>query len=663
MADLKAKIILLLEDRFSASFGKVAASVAKLEEAKRKAAASFQVAANLRQAGDASVRVGQRILGVVGSMTSAASDFEQMITRVKALGDDYGEEGMRAISDEALRLGSTTSFTAVQAAEAFANLAQDGFSVKASIASMQPILDMAAANMMDVGSASAIAISYLRQFGVDAENPREVAKSIDILSRVSTATATDVGELGYAMQYAATTAKALGVSQQDMGALAGMLANVGLKGSMAGTSLRGIMQRMTDLKGAGAKAFRGFADGMTGARWGAMSLVEQLTFVGQKTRDLDPQARVAAFGRLFGARAMAGMAGLAPLLESGKFDELLEKLKTSEGATRSQAALMLDTTAGATIKLESALEGLRIQLGMSLLPLVRLAAEGLATVSARVQAISRRFPRLTKFVLGATVAAGAFALVLGSALLVGSMALSSMALVKLAGGYAGVALAARGFAIPAILAAGKALLAFAANPVVLAVVAIVAAGVAIYKLVKHWDAAQARLAGIWARLRDSSTSTKIVLGLMLAPIAVLLGPLSALAGLVMLIAANFDALKSAAVSAVEAIVGAFAALKQSKAWRYLVAAPAATVVSAARSLGVDLPDASPLRAARETMAEIKHIISPTAQAKAQHLDVSIAFDASGMPVARVTDSSGAVRASARALKVVGDTGLAFGALY
>lgn len=181
------------------------------------------------------------LAGVATAAAKTGADFESQMSRVKAISGATGEE-FEKLKAQAIELGAETSFSASQAAEGMENLAAAGFTTAETMEAMPGLLDLAAASGEDLASSSDIAASALRGFGMEASEAGHVA---DVLAENANRTNSSVAETGEAMKYVAPLARSAGLSFEETAAAIGIMANAGIQGSQAGTTLRGAISRLS----------------------------------------------------------------------------------------------------------------------------------------------------------------------------------------------------------------------------------------------------------------------------------------------------------------------------------------------------------------------------------------------------------------------------------
>jgi TP901 family phage tail tape measure protein len=184
---------------------------------------------------------------IAGVISEGMAFTEQMSTVTSIVATDmveisggtiqYSEQAkaaMKALEDQAISLGSTTSFTATEVGQAQELLARAGFSVNETLSATPGLLAAAAAEGLDLATTADISASALRGFGLEASQMDMVANLLAATSATSNAS---IRTLGQSFKYIAPVAQTLNLDITDVNAALGMLANMGIKGSMAGRNL------------------------------------------------------------------------------------------------------------------------------------------------------------------------------------------------------------------------------------------------------------------------------------------------------------------------------------------------------------------------------------------------------------------------------------------
>lgn len=283
------------------------------------------------------------------------SDFEAQMSRVLAI-SGATEMEFEALVDLAKQLGADTAFSASEAAAGMENLASAGFTASQIIAAMPGLLDLAAVSGGDVAAASEVAASALNAFGLAASEAGHVA---NVFAKAAADTNAEALDMGEAMKYVAPAAKAMGISLEETAAAIGLMSNAGIKGSQAGTSLRGALSRI-------AKPTEVMTDCMTSlgisfynAEGNMISLEDQVAVLQGAFAGLTQEERNQALVTLYGQEALSGMLAL---IEAGpeELAALTKSLEESDGAAASMAATINDNLKGDIDGLMGSLETLGI---------------------------------------------------------------------------------------------------------------------------------------------------------------------------------------------------------------------------------------------------------------------------------------------------------------
>ena len=178
------------------------------------------------------VGLGSLVAGL-GSVISKSTEFEKALSTLEAVtGSSKAEIGQ--LSDLAKELGSTTAFTASQVVELQTELAKLGFKTDDIKNSTAAILDLAASLDVGLGEAAEFSGSLVKSFGLKTQDTQRI---VDVMAKSTSSSALSFSSLRESLKLVAPVSKATGVSIEKTTALLGVLADRGLKGSIAGTGL------------------------------------------------------------------------------------------------------------------------------------------------------------------------------------------------------------------------------------------------------------------------------------------------------------------------------------------------------------------------------------------------------------------------------------------
>ena len=261
---------------------------------------------------------------IANFIKTAVSGFEDANAKLASvLGTTTATTGkLQAVQRE---LGRTTSYTAGEVGELQVELAKLGFQEPQIQKMSESVLKLAGASGVSLERSAEVAGGVLRMFELDASQMTHVA---DVMAKSFSTTALDMDKFAEAMKYVGPVANDAGLSLEDTAGMLGVLANQGIKGSKAGTSLRRIL---TDMAMTGKPAKEALAEVVEGG----ISLTDAFDEVG----------RTAQTSLLILSKNM------------DKAEELAETYKTADGAVNAMYRTMKDTVGGAFDRMTSAMQG------------------------------------------------------------------------------------------------------------------------------------------------------------------------------------------------------------------------------------------------------------------------------------------------------------------
>ncbi|MCS2168138.1 phage tail tape measure protein [Scandinavium manionii] len=399
-----------------------------------------QTAGKLRGGGATAVAGATAAGYVAGRFLSPAVGFDREMSRVQALTRiDKSSADFSALRDQAKKLGSETQFTAGDAASGQSFLAMAGFTPQAIRAALPGVLNMALAGGMDLGESADISSNILSQFHLD---PKEMDRVSDVLTGAFTRTNTDLQNIGEAMKYAGTGLSGLGVSVEQTTAMIGVMANVGLRGSIAGTGLQAAFSRLAAPTGRAKTALKALGVDVADATGKMRPAEEVLTDLYKKIRKYGDTDKLSFFKDIAGVEAAKSLQSLVMSAGSGELQKLLEALKNAKGEAQKAAKIMADNLDGDIKSLGSAWEGFRVQINDLVDNQLRGLTQGLSDVVGNMTLWAKENPRLAQSllvvggsVLALTATIGGTSLAIG--LLMGPLAKLQLGFTLLTGGATG----------------------------------------------------------------------------------------------------------------------------------------------------------------------------------------------------------------------------------
>ncbi|EMX1427193.1 phage tail tape measure protein, partial [Escherichia coli] len=411
----------------------------------------------------------------------------------------------KALREQALKLGSETQFTASDAASGQSFLAMAGFTPQAIQAALPGVLNMALAGGVELGETADIGSNILTQFNLTADQMDRVG---DTLTAAFTRTNTDLRALGETMKYTGPVAAKLGISLEEAAAMAGMLANNGLRGSDAGTAMRASLSRLASPPKAAADALKELGVSVADARGKMRPMEDVLLDLYKATQKYGQVDQVSFFKDIAGEEAFVGLQTLVAAAGSGELQKLTRELQGARGEADRVAKVMADNLDGDLKNLDSAWEGLRIRISDLVDGPLRSVTQWLTRVLEKITSLAQAHPVLTRQLLIAGGALLAMTATIGSLSLVIGVLYGKLATLRL-----GFDILTRSMNVVRVLPAlwgmvtGSVSLLGGAigalfSPVGLIVAALAGAAVLIWK---YWDPIRAFFAGVFSGIMERLT--------------------------------------------------------------------------------------------------------------------------------------------------------------
>lgn len=294
-----------------------------------------------------------RALSYIGDV---GGQFEQSMANTRAILQPT-ENQFQALAQSAKNLGATTVFTASQASDAYTELGKLGFDTAQILSAGNDVLVLAAAANLNMADAATASATVVRQFGLTAAQTGEV---VDIMAKSFSISALDAQNFTEAMQYVGPAAKSAGISVSETSAALGVLADNGVKGSMAGTGLRRIILELSDSTSKASRAVRDINPN-------AQTLVEKMQAL--KKAGLDTTSATELFRVEASTAAIILSNGTETLNKYG--DALRYAEEGSKGFAKGVADTQLDTFQGDLKLTQSALESAAIAFAEAFGPAAR----------------------------------------------------------------------------------------------------------------------------------------------------------------------------------------------------------------------------------------------------------------------------------------------------
>lgn len=362
----KINIVISAQDKASAELKKTEKA---LDAFSSGADNSSRAARALGFAADAA-KVGLLAAGAAGAAAakfaiSSAAEYEQSLNVFKSVSGATAEQ-MVQVAARSRELGKDLTLPGISAADAalaMVELGKAGLSVNDTMAASKGVLSLAKAGQMETAQAAEIAANALNAFGLEGKEASRVA---DILAAAANASSADVTDLAYSLQMSSAGAAAVKVPIDQLVASIGLMANNGIKGSDAGTSLKTMFMNLIPTTDRQRESFKQLNLDFYDAKGNFVGLREMIKQLEAGTKDLTDEQKALHIENIFGADS--SRAANILLKEGVKGYDAMTNAVNKTGAAAELAAAQNAGFNGALDGLKSTIETIAIDVGMKMLP-------------------------------------------------------------------------------------------------------------------------------------------------------------------------------------------------------------------------------------------------------------------------------------------------------
>ena len=472
-----------LIDRFTPTLKNINKQIEQQQRANERMAKSVQATGKAMQGlGEKLLPVSAAAVAFGGYGVKAFGDFEEAMNKVKVKLDESDWGRFDELKEQAKTLSTQYAYSAAEIAEAQENIVAAGWNVNAVLSATPTVMNLAAAAGVDMATASSILTDNMTAFGIEAEKANGFA---DMLAVTANATNTSIPAMAESYKYCASAARAMGVDLADTSTLIGMLANSGIKGSEAGTSVKDMLERLAiPAHRANLEALGVVVKDASGNFVGMRSVLDQTR---NAMQGMDQLQKMEIIKEAFGSTALPGVMALLNQT-TGDYDKLNESIRNSTGTCQQAADVMNGGFNAELKKTANAVNLAAMNIGEKLVPYLKAAGNEIVYMANCIKGMSPAQVDLTIKVAGFVVGLTA-ALLIGGKMMVlyGSLGRTmiafSSAIVK-AGGLLPLLSSQLGNLAAMFRVVGMAARLLFMNPVGIAIMAIIAIA---YLLYTHWD--------------------------------------------------------------------------------------------------------------------------------------------------------------------------------
>lgn len=369
------------------------------------------------------------LAGVAKQVVDTGIDYESAFNLMQAVSQATDEE-MKKVDATAVALGADLKLPAVSGADALAvmlELNKGGLDLNETMKAARGTLQLAAAGELDYASAAKIATGTLKAFNLEGDQATDIA---DLFAAAANATTAEVRDIGDALQMASSVFAEAGIPVEHLTAGIGQMANAGIRGSDAGTSLKQMMLSLQAPTDKAAKLMAGYGISIYDAQGKMLpfgSIIDQFS---TKLGGLSQQERNAALATIFGSDAVR--AANIVLMGGVEGHQQMVDVLTREGAAEELAAARMKGLGGALQGLQSQIETVLLEAAEPFLGTLEGLARGLADLVPRVMDIDPNLRNAALAFAGVMAAAGPVLLIVGALATALGFLLSPLGLIVLA---------------------------------------------------------------------------------------------------------------------------------------------------------------------------------------------------------------------------------------
>jgi TP901 family phage tail tape measure protein len=333
------------------------------------------LAQGMQNVGNAMERAGSQVSEPFVDAAKSAADFQSEMANTNAVMDVTGEQ-FSSLSDLALQLGQDTSFTANEAAQGITELGRAGISFEDIMSgAAAAATDLAGAGGVEVPKAAAVMSAAMAAFNISGS---ESVKIADALAGAANFTLSDVNQLGLGLAQVGGIADSANMSMEDTVAFLGLMADNGLRGSDAATSMKSAILRLLSPTDAAATTMDNLGISLLDTQGNFIGLqgASQQFFDAWKRSGQTMSQFLEPLGDVFGSDAIRAILFGMQAIEAdqtgiGKGWSDYEAATHDAGAAHDFMVTKMDTTEGAIERLSGSLDTLRVKMGTPLIEAIR----------------------------------------------------------------------------------------------------------------------------------------------------------------------------------------------------------------------------------------------------------------------------------------------------
>lgn len=298
-----------------------------------------------------------KLAGLAKSSVSVGMNFDASMSQVAATMGTTVDQ-IDNLTKVAKEMGSTTKFTATQAADALNYLALAGYDADKAAEVLPSVLNLAAAGGMDLAYASDLVTDAMASLNIEA-NKQNVDDFGNKLAKAASKANANVSQLGEAILTVGGTAANLKGGTTELTTALGLLANVGIKGAEGGTHLRNIILSLQSPTDEAAKKMQKLGLQVYDAQGNMRGLNDILGDLNSAMNGMTQGQKDSIINQLFNKTDLAAVNGLLAA-QGEQWGTLAAQIDNADGAMGQMAETQIDNLQGAMTIMSSAFEGMQL---------------------------------------------------------------------------------------------------------------------------------------------------------------------------------------------------------------------------------------------------------------------------------------------------------------
>lgn len=298
-----------------------------------------------------------KLAGLAKSSVSVGMNFDASMSQVAATMGTTVDQ-IDNLTKVAKEMGSTTKFTATQAADALNYLALAGYDANKAAEVLPSVLNLAAAGGMDLAYASDLVTDAMASLNIEA-NKQNVDDFGNKLAMAASKANANVSQLGEAILTVGGTAANLKGGTTELTTALGLLANVGIKGAEGGTHLRNIILSLQSPTDEAAKKMQKLGLSVYDSQGKMRGLNDILSDLNSAMNGMTQGQKDSIINQLFNKTDLAAVNGLLAA-QGEQWDTLAAQIDSADGAMGQMAETQIDNLQGAMTIMSSAFEGMQL---------------------------------------------------------------------------------------------------------------------------------------------------------------------------------------------------------------------------------------------------------------------------------------------------------------